>query len=92
MRWFIPRRAEIADNERPIDAPQPFLRGNRLAFRSLRQRIIVLFVALLAVIQAVALVLVTSTSGQIARDASSDALLRGERIFQRLLRQNLTQL
>jgi len=65
---------------------------NWLASLSLRARIIFLFVALLIVVQGSALLLVTRTSGQIARSTAADALERGERIFERVLKQNQAQL
>ena len=65
---------------------------NWLASLSLRARIILLFVALLIVVQGSALLLVTRTSGQIARSTAAEALERGERIFERVLKQNQAQL
>ncbi|MBL8519021.1 MAG: EAL domain-containing protein [Betaproteobacteria bacterium] len=59
---------------------------------SLRARIALLIVLLLVVVQGAALFMVTRTSDDIARSTASDALLRGERIFQRLLAQNQAQL
>lgn len=58
----------------------------------LRTRIALLIVLLLIVVQGAALIMVTRTSGDIARATATDALLRGERIFQRLLAQNQSQL
>ncbi|MEO8133273.1 MAG: EAL domain-containing protein [Betaproteobacteria bacterium] len=63
-----------------------------MAIHSVRQRIIVLFVSLVVIIQVIALGLVTTANEQIARTTSADALQRGERIFQRLQQQNQAQL
>lgn len=59
---------------------------------SLRTRIALLIALLLVIVQGAALIMVTRTSDDIARSTASDALLRGERIFQQLLAQNQAQL
>ena len=63
-----------------------------MAFHSVRQRIIILFVSLVVIIQAIALGLITTANEQIARETSADALQRSERIFERLQQQNQAQL
>ncbi len=64
----------------------------RFALRSLRQRIILLFVLLLVLIQATALLFITTANNNIARSTIDEALAQGERVFQRVLQQNQTRL
>jgi diguanylate cyclase (GGDEF)-like protein len=61
-------------------------------FRRLRTRIIVFFVALLAVVQVAAFLLVNAANSTNARDKIDGELDVGERIFARLLEQNRDRL
>src|SRR5262245_44196874 len=61
-------------------------------FRRLRTRIIVFFVALLALVQIAAFVFVNAANSTNARQKIDGELQVGERIFARLLEQNREQL
>jgi hypothetical protein len=61
-------------------------------FRHLRTRIIVFFVALLALVQVIAFAFVNSANSVNARQKIDGELDVGERIFARLLEQNRDQL
>ena len=63
-----------------------------MLFRSLQSRIVLLFVALLALVQGTALLLVNAANERNARDHIRQELAVGERIFRRLLEQNHARL
>jgi diguanylate cyclase (GGDEF)-like protein len=63
-----------------------------MPFRSLQSRIVLLFVALLALVQGTALFLVNAANERNAREHIRQELAVGERIFRRLLEQNQARL
>jgi len=63
-----------------------------MAFRSLRTRIVVFFVALLAVVQIAAFALVNSANSTNAHQKIESELNTGERVFARLMEQNRERL
>jgi len=63
-----------------------------MRLRSLQSRIVLFFVALLAAVQAVALLLVSAANERTARDVIRQELAVGERIFRRLIEQNNARL
>jgi diguanylate cyclase (GGDEF)-like protein len=63
-----------------------------MLFRSLQSRIVLFFVALLALVQGTALFLVTAANERNAREHIRQELAVGERIFRRLLEQNHARL
>ena len=63
-----------------------------MRFSSLMARIVVFFVILITLVQALAFFLVNSANSSYAKQKIAQELDAGERIFQRLLEQNRTQL
>jgi len=72
--------------------PPSDARASRLGLSSLRTRLVLFFVALVVLVQAIGTILVVRSTGDIARDTTDRALTQGERIFLRLLEQDRRRL
>ncbi|HZZ94127.1 MAG TPA: EAL domain-containing protein [Usitatibacter sp.] len=66
--------------------------SRRLGMASLGTRLVLFFVALLVLVQGVGMILVYRSTGEVARQATDQALEQGERVFMRLLEQDRRRL
>jgi len=65
---------------------------NNPGMASLGTRLVLFFVALVVLVQGIGAILVIRSNGEVAREATDQALEQGERVFQRLLEQDRRRL